>query len=122
MQPWIFVAVAGALGSCARYGVGLYCERWQGFPWGTFVVNVVGSLLLGFVMQAAVQTDMRPEIKLAITTGFMGAFTTFSTFSVESVRLIEAGRAGAAAANVGGNVALGLLGAGLGIAIAKALL
>lgn len=120
MQQWILVAVAGGLGSCARYAVTLACARWSSFPWGTLVVNVVGSLALGFVLQALLMAELRPEWKLAVGTGFLGAFTTYSTFSVETLRLVEAGRMGAALANVGGNLGLGLVGAGLGIALARA--
>jgi CrcB protein len=105
----------------SRYGVTLAAQQWEGFPWGTFMVNVLGSILLGAVLEGALRGTISPEVRLAVGTGFLGAFTTFSTFSVETVRLIEAGRYLAAAGNAGGNLTLGLVGAGLGIALARAL-
>ena len=122
MQQWILVGLAGALGSMSRYGVTLAAERWADFPWGTFIVNVLGSFLLGFVLEGALRGEISAEVKLAVGTGFLGAFTTFSTFSVETVRLMEAGRWMAAAGSAGGNLTLGIVGAGLGIALARAVL
>ena len=117
MQQVFWVGLAGAAGALSRWGVTIAAQRLagMGFPWGTFAVNVVGSILLGFLIQASDRAGWPTDLKLALGTGFLGAFTTFSTFSVETVRLIEAGKYAMAAGNVGGNLALGIGGAALGI-------
>jgi len=117
MFAW--VALGGAAGAMARYGVGLATVSALGprVPWGTLVVNVVGSAALGAALEGG--TTLSPGMRLMWTTGFLGAFTTFSTFSVETVRLVERGALSWAAASVLGNVVLGLLGAGLGIAAVR---
>ncbi len=120
MPVLLWIALAGALGAVSRHGVALAAERaaGAGFPWGTLIVNAIGSILLGFLLESVVRAGWSNEVKLALGTGFLGAFTTFSTFSVETVRLIEAGRYAAAGGNAVGNVALGLGGAMLGIWLA----
>ena len=119
MLQVFWVAVAGMIGALSRWGVSEAAKRiGEDFPWGTLIVNGLGSILLGFLVQAALQADWRPEIKLAVGTGFLGSFTTFSTFSVETVKLIEAGNWTAALSNVGLNLTLGLGGAALGIWLA----
>lgn len=95
------------MGALSRWGVSTLVA----VPWATFVVNVLGSILLGFLVAA---TD-KPELRLLLGTGFLGAFTTFSTFSVESMQLVESGEYGVAAASVLGNLVLGLSGAALGL-------
>jgi CrcB protein len=91
MSKWLAIAIAGGLGSLARYGLAGLVQRWTGpaFPWGTFVVNVVGCLAFGFVVGAiedrvALGAQLRPFLLV----GFLGAFTTFSTFSYESTELL----------------------------------
>lgn len=83
------VAVAGAMGALARYGLGRACQQWsQDFPWGTFIINVVGCLLIGGMGALAVRaTALAPFLRLDVMTGFIGAFTTFSTFTLETVML-----------------------------------
>ncbi len=125
MQTLLLIAGAGALGALARYGVSLWAVSAFGgrFPFGTLLVNVVGSLMLGFLLEAATtQPGISREVKLALGTGFMGSFTTFSTFGVETVRLAERGDWNAALLNVGLNVLVGLAFAGLGIFAARRLL
>lgn len=120
----LWIAVAGAAGSVSRYGVGVLAEKYvgTGFPWGTFVVNALGSLLLALLFAGSLKNPhWSPELKLAIGTGFMGAFTTFSTFSLDTMKLIEAGRWIAAGANVGLNVGVGLVAAAAGFGIARAI-
>ena len=90
---WL-VAVGGALGSGCRYLVTVATQNMAGvtFPVGTLVVNVTGSLALGFLMRYSMQSAaISPEMRLLLTSGFCGGYTTFSTFSYESVRLIEDG-------------------------------
>ena len=107
----------------SRYLVdGFVQSRVEGvFPWGTLVVNVSGSLLLGLVTGLAVYHGLGNLPRAAVGTGFCGAYTTFSTFSFETVRLVEEGSLAEAGLNAFAGVAVGLLAAGLGLAIMAAL-
>ena len=119
MQQVFWVALAGTLGALSRWGVTVVAERFgEDLPWGTLIVNGLGSILLGFLVEAAIRADWPPEVKVAVGTGFLGSFTTFSTFSVETVRLLETGDYTAAGANVAANLILGLGGAAVGIWLA----
>jgi CrcB protein len=92
------------------------------FPWGTFVVNVSGALVLGFVLTLMTQQlTTAPWLRSAITIGFLGAYTTFSTLQYESYRLLEDGAVGLAAANVFGSAAAGLFAVYLGVVAGRAL-
>lgn len=116
------VAIAGALGSLGRWGLSLGVSKLTGpdFPWGTWAVNLLGSLLFGFVWQLADErVAVSPEARFAILTGFLGAFTTFSTFAFESATLIERGSWGLALANVVGQTVIGTIFAFVGIALAR---
>jgi fluoride exporter len=105
----ILIAVAGALGAVARYGLGGWIQdRAAFFPWGTLVVNVLGSLLLGFAFRYLEATAVPAEWRQAVTIGFIGAFTTFSTFSYEAVALAQDGDWQRAGAYVLASVGLGL--------------
>jgi CrcB protein len=118
------VAIGGAVGSVARFALGSFIQtRVSGpFPVGTLVINVSGSLLLGFLAQFGLDTtSLSPEMKLLLTTGFCGGFTTFSTFSYETVKLIENGEYADAGAYVGLSVVLSILGTMLGIRGARRL-
>jgi CrcB protein len=123
MRTVVAVAAAGAVGALARWGIGSWFgQRFPDFPWGTLVVNVSGSFLLGLLFVLLTErTSTSPELRLALTTGLMGAYTTFSTFSLETFRLAEDGAFVAAAANIAGNLVLGLLGVALGVALARSL-
>jgi len=124
MRTVVAIAVAGALGALARYGLeGLVSRRLPGaFPWGTFVVNVSGAFVLGFVFTVMTeQLTVAPWIRGAITIGFVGAYTTFSTFSFETYRLVEDGAVGIAAANALGSIAAGLGAVYLGVVSGRAL-
>lgn len=88
------VALGGALGALARYGVGALSLLLLGvgFPWGTLIVNVVGSFLMGvLVTYFGVVFNPGRAVQIMLTTGFLGAFTTFSTFSLDVVTLYERG-------------------------------
>jgi CrcB protein len=115
----IGVALAGALGALARYGVDGLVGRDQegGFPWGTFTVNVSGSFLLGLLLAALAPGWLRSSA----TIGFLGAYTTFSTFTFQSYRLLDQGALGLALVNLLGSCAVGLLAVWLGIAAGRAL-
>jgi CrcB protein len=122
MAQLAWIALGGALGALARHGTGALCERLfdPAVPWGTFTVNAVGSFFLGLLVESIARNEsMDPGLQAMLATGFLGAFTTFSTYSVQSVRLVERGDYGLAAANVLGNVIVGLGLAALGIATAR---
>jgi fluoride exporter len=89
-----YVALGGAVGSVARYLVGVAVQGRSGleFPVGTVLINVTGRLLLGFLIRYALATPaITPEIRALLATGLCGGYTTFSTFSYETVALIEDG-------------------------------
>lgn len=89
MMQVLLVALGGALGSVARYGVGFAAARWigLGFPWGTLAVNMIGGLAMG-VLAARVGPEQE-SARLFLGVGLLGGFTTFSAFSLETVRLME---------------------------------
>ncbi len=95
-MQWLAVALGGALGAMGRYGVGLYFLPMSAgrFPMGTFVANLVGSLLMGIcyilVVEKLILSDYWRHLLMV---GFIGAFTTFSTFALESVGLYQSGQA-----------------------------
>lgn len=117
------IALFGALGAIARYGVDRLSGHrlGSGFPWGTFAVNVVGSLAIGVAFAFLLgRPDIPLWVKLSLTTGFLGGFTTFSAFSLQTHRLLAEGAYGLAAAYVVGSVAAGLGAVAVGIAIGRA--
>lgn len=121
MRTVLGVAVAGALGALLRWGISAWFgRRFPGFPWGTLAINVTGSFLLGFLFVVLTErTTTSPAVRVSLTTGLMGAYTTFSTFSLETIRLVEDGAVGAAAANVAASLLLGLAGVWLGISMGR---
>ncbi len=118
-----FVAIGGAAGSVARFLLGaLLQSRTAGtFPWGTFAINVSGSILLGFLMRVALasSTAMSPEVRALLTVGFCGGYTTFSTYSYETAVLLETGHYGKAATYAAASVALALAGTFIGFMAAR---
>jgi CrcB protein len=97
----INVALGGALGSVARYVIGIYAGRWLGtaFPWGTLFINVSGSFLIGALAEAfALRWDTAQSTRIFLVVGICGGYTTFSTFSLEIVTLIGRGEMLAASA------------------------
>jgi CrcB protein len=122
---WWYVALGSAVGGVARFGLAAFAQQRVGpnFPVGTLLVNVSGSLLLGFLWRYALGTDaISPEVRALLTTGFCGGYTTFSTFSYETMLLLEDGQSGRAGVYIILSIALSLAGAWLGIAGARALL
>jgi CrcB protein len=117
-HPAVLLAVGGGAGANARFWVGRWVADWQlrhggaGFPWGTFVINVSGSAVLGLVAGLCLghADPARRLWYLLLGTGFCGGFTTFSTFSYETLELLREDRYGAALAYVFGSVAVGLAG------------
>ncbi|HAC58210.1 MAG TPA: fluoride efflux transporter CrcB [Rhodobiaceae bacterium] len=124
MNAIFAVAVGGAIGATGRYLFNLQMLRLLGpnFPWGTFGVNVIGSLIMGLVAGLfALRFDVSPEMRSFITTGILGGFTTFSAFSLDAANMIERGQTGLAALYIGGSVVLGLAGLFFGLWIARAM-
>lgn len=122
---YLYIAVGGALGSVARYALGAVVQhRADGlFPWGTLLINVTGSLMLGFVVQYFSESaTVTSETRAFLTTGLLGGYTTFSAFSYEAVRLMEDGNYRAAAFYVGASVVMSLAGTIGGIEAARELL
>ena len=117
-----FIALGGALGACLRFFLSQLMLQWfgKGFPFGTLLVNVTGSFLLGFLYAMIEQGQM--EIILWRTTlgiGFLGAFTTFSTFSVDTIVLLQQGEILKGLLNILLNVLCCLLAAWLGTQLVK---
>jgi CrcB protein len=118
------VAVGGALGSIARYGVQALAAQLLGpaFPWGTLLVNLSGSFLIALVMHVALTgTAVSLELRILLTTGILGGFTTYSSFNYETLALLNQRAYGLAGLNAAATV-LGCLVAGvLGLAAGRAL-
>jgi CrcB protein len=90
------------------------------FPWGTLLINITGSLILGFIMYYALATpSVSVELRILLTTGFCGGYTTFSTFSYETATLIEDGQLGRAGTYIVASVLLALAGTYGGFALAR---
>jgi CrcB protein len=107
----LLVIIGGSIGAASRYGVNLLTVRLWGsnFPWGTFVVNMVGCLLIGLAFGLAERSSwVTPSVRLFFVTGFLGALTTFSSFAVETVNTANAGSGYLAATNFVANNAGGL--------------
>jgi fluoride exporter len=119
-----YVMLGSAVGGGARFLLGTFIQTrtGSGFPIGTLVVNISGSLLLAFVFRYAAGSSLSPEVRALLTTGFCGGYTTFSAFSWETLRLIEDGDYYRAAWYVGLSVIVSLAGAFAGIGLARELL
>jgi len=120
----VLIAIGGAAGAVARYVVDTTVSQRIGgaFPWGTFVVNVSGSVALGFLFAITVERGILPaSLRLPVLVGFIGAYTTFSTLMLESWRLAEDGALELAAANIVGSSIVGLAAMFTGLALGRAL-
>ena len=116
----LVIALAGAIGAPLRFVIdGMVTDRLgQVFPWGTFVINVSGSLLLGFLTGLALYHGFPSVPKAFLATGFCGAYTTFSTFGYETIRLADQNARPLAIANALGSLAAGLVAAAAGLGLA----
>ena len=109
----LLVAIGGAIGSVCRYLLsGINVASW---PWGTFAVNILGSLFIGLLVGLVSKGIVSPEIKLLLVTGFCGGFTTFSTFANESFSMMKAGDALQMALYLAASVVIGILAVWLGM-------
>lgn len=107
--PAAWIAVGGALGSLARYGLTLAAPEPGGLPMATFLANTIGSFLIGFLFGLSeIVPGLPPGLRHALGTGFLGGFTTFSTFQWETLELMRAGSRLQALAYSLGSVVIGL--------------
>jgi fluoride exporter len=122
VERFIYICLGGAIGTGLRYLTSGVAARWLGadFPYGTLIVNVVGSFLIGLIQQVGTASLLIPEpTRLFLTVGIMGGLTTYSSFSYETVRLVEIGAWGQAWVNVLVTTALCLGVCLLGIAVGR---
>ncbi|MGW1675133.1 fluoride efflux transporter CrcB [Streptomyces sp. NPDC002324] len=120
---WVLVIVGGMIGAPLRYLTdrAVQARHATAFPWGTFAVNVVGSLVLGTLTGAVAAGAADSHLRLLLGTGLCGALTTYSTFSYETLRLAQDGARPLAVANVVASVTAGLGAVFVGLAVARAL-
>jgi CrcB protein len=120
----LFLVITGAaIGAPLRYlsDRAIQSRHDTVFPWGTFAVNVIGSLILGVTTAAVAAGGASPQVQLALGAGFCGALTTYSTFSYETMRLLEDDARLLAAANVVASIVAGVGSAFLGVAIGQSI-
>lgn len=124
MTNILLAAVGGAIGSVLRYLVGVFTLRWFGpaFPWGTLAVNIVGSFIIGLMVEMiARRFNASMELRVFIVTGIIGGFTTWSSFSLDTMVLFERGAIAAAAAYVIGSLVLSFAAVFAGLALGRAM-
>ncbi len=122
MKTLLLVAIAGAVGSASRYLVSLGAVRWfgPGFPYGTLTVNVVGSFLIALIMQIGLRTEaLTPLMRITLTSGFLGGFTTYSAFNYESLDMMSRGAWRLALTNLAATVIACLVAGVLGFRVAR---
>ena len=125
MARLLWISLGGALGTAARYLVSVWLLRALGpaFPYGTLAVNVIGSFLLGAIMQAGLDTTLlSPTTRAVLGTGVMGGFTTYSTFNYETLQYLQEGAWAMAGLNVAATLLVCLAAGALGVALARAVL
>ena len=124
MKQWLAIAAGGAIGALLRYwaSTGTHALLGRAFPYGTFTVNVLGSLAMGFLYVWLLDRVVSgPVVRAFLLIGLLGGFTTFSSFSIESLNLIEAGQVFKALVNVLLSVTACIAAAGLGVLVARQL-
>jgi len=124
MQAYLLVFLGAGLGGALRHGVNVGCARFCGpaFPWGTLTVNIVGSFVMGALagwLAFKAEHGWSQPLRLFLSTGVLGGFTTFSAFSLDAVFLWERGQTGLAAAYVAASVILSIAGLMAGLALVR---
>jgi len=127
MSPTLLISVAlgGAVGAMGRFLVTSTVGHWlgHGFPYGTMIVNIAGSFILGSIIELlALVWSPGEEIRALVVVGILGSFTTFSTFSLDTVTMMERGNTLLAAGYVGGSVIVSLLAFVFGMAVFRMIL
>jgi len=126
VKAYLFVFLGAGLGGALRHGVNVGCARMCGtaFPWGTLTVNVVGSFIMGVLaawLAIRAGEGWSQPLRLFLTTGILGGFTTFSAFSLDAALIWERGQIGLAAAYVAASVVLSIAGLLAGLALIRTL-
>ncbi len=124
MTQLLIVGAGGAIGAIGRYllSTWIYSLTGRAFPWGTLAVNLLGSLLMGFLSVWLLERmTLSTEMRALLMVGFLGAFTTFSTFSLETLLLLEEGAVARAGINIAFSVIICIFAAWMGTLIAKAI-
>lgn len=124
LDKYLWISLGAIIGANARYLISSWAaERWgASFPYGTLLINLTGSLIVGVFLTFATQRALvDPRLRLLIAVGFCGSYTTFSTYTYESINLLLNGSWGAGLINLLGSSGLGLLAVALGILIGRML-
>lgn len=124
LELLLSIAAGGAIGSAARYTLASLIGAWTGpaFPWGTLAVNILGSFVMGVLVEAMALKFSAPEtLRAFLTVGLLGGFTTFSAFSLEAALMISRNDFAAAAGYIGGSVVLCIAGLFVGLSLVRAL-
>jgi CrcB protein len=124
-MSYLLVFVGGGLGATLRHLINLTCARFMGtgFPWGTFIINISGSTVMGLIAgYLAFKGEASQPWRLFLMTGILGGYTTFSAFSLDTALLYERGEIGLAAAYVIGSVVLSIAGLFAGLWIVRSLM
>lgn len=124
LAPYLAISLGGILGANSRYLVGLYVAERLGttFPYGTLIINVTGSLIIGFFLTLVTErASIDPLWRLFFATGFLGAYTTFSTYTYETATLMREGAYVPAVLYVTGSVIVGMIGVFAGVVAAERL-
>lgn len=120
----MIVGCGGFIGAALRYIISAKANKTfssSSIPIGTLLVNIIGAVLIGFILEISKKSNMSAEVKTFLTTGIMGGLTTFSTFSYETVTLISEGSIAMGGLNAALNLFLSLIGVTVGIMAAKAI-
>jgi CrcB protein len=121
VQTFLLIGLGSILGANARYYLSAFAaSRWgAAFPYGTLLINVTGSLIIGFFFGlVAARFGVSASARLVVATGFLGSYTTFSTFTFETIALSRAGEYRLALVNALGSIALGVAAAASGLTLA----
>ena len=124
MERFFWICLAGAAGAGARYVIALWAAQRFGstFPYGTLIVNLIGCFSVAALMHAALALGWSPNLRAALTIGFIGGLTTYSSFNYETMRLFEEGATASAAASVALTMLGGLTAGWLGLLTAREIL